>query len=164
MAQTKTHWKKVFDSDYLGSCDIEDGKELKLVIDHVEIRKVKNTNGADEERNVAVFKGDTKPMILNATNCKQIKKFSKSPFIQDWSGVAIQVYVKADIKAFGDVTEGLRIRDFQPKIGKDTLTPEHKAWDGAVKFIKDGGKIEDIKKKYDLSVENELNLLTFKPE
>ena len=108
----KTHWKKAFNSDYLGSCDIDDGTDLKAIIKEVVVKKVKNTDGKEQERNVAIFTDSKlKPMILNATNCKVIKKFTKSPYINDWKNVAVQIYIKNDIKAFGDTTEGLRLRD-----------------------------------------------------
>ena len=102
----KTHWKKVFNSDYLGSCDIDDGTDLKAIIKEVVVKKVKNTDGKEQERNVAIFTDSKlKPMILNATNCKVIKKFTKSPYINDWKNVAVQIYIKNDIKAFGDTTD-----------------------------------------------------------
>ena len=154
--ENKTHWKKVFNSDYLGSCDLEDGKDIKVVIKHVTIMEVKNTDGKKQNRNVATFTDpDLKPMILNVTNCKIIKKFTGSKFIDDWNNVPIQIYVKDDIKAFGDVTEGLRIREIQPKMNKPELLPTLQAWNQAVIYLKGTGTIEGIRKKYELSPENE---------
>ena len=152
----KTHWKKVFNSDYLGSCDLEDGKDLKAIIKSVTVRKVKNTDGKEQERNVASFT-DTKlkPMILNATNCKIVKKFAKSPFINDCNNVAVQIYVKDDIRAFGDVTEGLRIREAQPVMSKPKLTKDMPAWANVVKFLAEGKPIADVEKKYDISAVRE---------
>ena len=113
----KIHWKKVFNSDYLGSCDIPEGKDIVLTISHVQIKKVKNTDGKEQERNIALFTdNNVKPMILNATNCKVIKKFAKSPYIDDWKNIIISVYVKDDIRSFGETTEGLRIRDIHPQL------------------------------------------------
>lgn len=156
----KTHWKKVFNSDYLGSCDIEQGQDLKAVIKSVSVRKVKNTDGKEQERNVAEFTDRAlKPMILNATNCKIVKKFAKSPYINDWVNIPVQIYVKDDIKAFGDITEGLRIRETQPTITKPELTQASAAWPNAVKFIRDGHKIEEIKSKYFISADNEAELV-----
>lgn len=152
----KTHWKKVFNSDYLGSCDLEDGKDLKAVIKSVSVKKVKNTDGKEQERNVAMFTDPKiKPMILNVTNCKVVKKFAKSKFINDWNNVPVQIYVKDDIRAFGDVTEGLRIRDIQPKMDKPKLTPKAEAWNKAIEFLQGTGTIDQIKQKYELSPENE---------
>jgi len=154
--ENKTHWKKVFNSDYLGSCDLEDGKDLRAVIKSVTVRKVKNTDGKEQERNVAEFT-DTKlkPMILNATNCKVVKKFAKSPFINDWNNIPIQIYVKDDIRAFGDITEGLRIREVQPKTDKPVLKPGIQAWDKAIEFLRGTGTIDQIKMKYDMSLTDE---------
>jgi hypothetical protein len=152
----KTHWKKVFNSDYLGSCDLEDGKDLKCVIKSVSIQKVKGTDGKQKDCNVAVFTdAKIKPMILNATNCKVIKSFVKSAYINDWNNVAVQIYIKGDVQAFGDITEGLRIRSSQPSMLKPKLTPTVPAWKNAIVFLKGEGTIDQIKAKYDLSESDE---------
>jgi hypothetical protein len=155
--ETKTHWRKVFLSDYLGSCDLEDGKDLKAVIKNVTVKEVKGTDGKAQERNVATFTdANLKPMILNSTNCKLIKKFAKSVFINDWNNVPIQIYVKDDIKAFGEVTEGLRIRPTQPVMSKPKLIPTIQAWNKAIEYLKTpAGTIDGIKTRYELTPENE---------
>jgi hypothetical protein len=155
----KTHWKKVFNSDFLGSCDLEDGKDLKAVIKNVLVKKVKNTDGKEQDRNVAYFTDSAiKPMVLNATNCKVVKKFAKSPYINDWNNIPVQIYIKDDVRAFGDVTEGLRIRDFQPVMQRPKLSPSSPAWNHAVTYLKGAGTMEEIKKKYDLSESDEEKL------
>jgi hypothetical protein len=155
----KTHWKKVFNSDYLGSCDLEDGKDLKAVIKSVSVQKVKGTDGSEKECNVAIFTDPAlKPMILNATNCKVMKKFTKTPFINDWNKVPVQIYVKDDIKAFGEITEGLRIRPTQPKMDKPVLKPGIPAWAKAIEFLSKEGTIDKIREKYDLSETDEIVL------
>jgi hypothetical protein len=157
--ENKTHWKKVFNSDYLGSCDLEDGKDLKAVIKNVTVKEVKGTDGKAQDRNVATFTdANLKPMILNSTNCKLIKKFAKSVFINDWNNVPVQIYVKDDIKAFGEVTEGLRIRPTQPAMNKPKLTPASQAWPKAIEFLKGAGTMEQVKDKYDLSAKDEETL------
>lgn len=155
--ETKTHWKKVFNSDYLGSCDLEDGKDLKAVIKSVTVKKVKGPDGKEQDRNVATFTDtNLKPMILNATNCKLIKKFSGSVFINDWNNIPVQIYIKDDIKAFGEITDGLRIRPTQPTLSKPVLTPTSKAWQGAIDYLKrPDGTIDGVKSRYELSKENE---------
>jgi hypothetical protein len=153
MLDKKIHWKSVFNSDYLGSCDLEDGKDLKCVIKSVSIQKVKGTDGKQKDCNVALFTDATiKPMILNATNCKVIKSFTKSAYINDWNNVAVQIYIKGDVQAFGDVTEGLRIRESQPSMSKPKLNRDMPAWIKAVEAIKSKSKtIADIEKVYDLT-------------
>jgi hypothetical protein len=153
----KTHWKKVFNSDYLGSCDLEDGKDLKAVIKSVSVKSIKGQDGKEQDRNVAIFTDSKiKPMILNATNCKIVKKFAKSVFINDWNNIPVQIYVKDDIRAFGDITEGLRIRPVQPVMDKPKLTQKSPAWPKAIEFLKtEAGSIEAIKEKYDISEADE---------
>ena len=159
--EAKTHWHKVFLSDYLGACDLDEGKDLKLIIKSVSVKEVKGTDGKKQNRNVAEFTDyKVKPMILNATNCRVIKKFTGSAYIDDWKNVPIQIYIKTDIKAFGDITEGLRIRDIQPKLEKPKLTPNMQAWEQAVKFLSGAGTIDQIKSKYDISKEDEELLKT----
>jgi hypothetical protein len=152
MQTKKTHWKKVFNSDYLGSCDLDDGKDLRAVIKSVEIKKVKGNDGKEQERNVATFTDSKiKPMILNATNCKIVKRFAKSVYINDWNNIPVQIYIKDDIKAFGDITEGLRIREIQPALNKPKLTRDLPAWENVIKYVREGKPLSDIEKKYDIS-------------
>lgn len=155
----KIHWRKVFLSDYLGSCDLEDGKDLKAVIKNVTVRNVKGPDGKEQERNVAAFTDvDLKPMILNATNCKLMKKFAGSVFINDWNNIPVQIYVKDDIKAFGEVTEGLRLRPTQPVMNKPKLTPNSQAWPKAIEFLSKDGTIDQVKAKYELTSQDEETL------
>ena len=151
----KTHWKKVFNKEYLGSHDLDDGKDLVAVIDRVEIREVKGGDGKESKCNVAVFKGKVKPMILNVTNCKAVKKLCGSNYIEDWKEIPVTIYVDDKVKAFGEITEGLRIREKSPNIEKPELTPEHEMWGKAVEHLsKPGSTIKDITKRYKVSKEN----------
>jgi hypothetical protein len=154
--ETKTHWRKVFLSEYLGSCDLEDGIDLKVIIKNVSVRNVKGTDGKEQERNIATFTDPSlKPMVLNATNCKIIKKFAKSVYINDWNNIPVQIFVKDDIKAFGETTDGLRIRPVQPIMSKLKLTPTSKAWANAIEFLKkEGNSISSIESKYELTPED----------
>lgn len=147
----KIHWKKVFNSDYLGSCDLEDGKDLRAIIKNVIVKKVKNSDGKESEKNVAYFTDPKlKPMILNATNCKIIKKFAKSPYINDWNNIPVQIYT-ADVRAFGEMTEGLRIRETQPIMSKPKLTRDMPAWNNAIAALKEKKPLSVIEARYDIS-------------
>lgn len=156
--ETKTHWKKVFNKDYLGACDLEDNKDLKAVIKKVEIREVKDPQGTTSKRNVAIFTTNIKPMILNVSNCKVLKKFAKSQYIEDWVNIPVSIYIKDDVKAFGEITEGLRFRDVQPKVNKPELTPDLQAWAAAITYLKGTGTMILLKEKWNLSQENEQKL------
>ena len=115
MTKTKTHWKKIFNTDYLGSHSLPDGKDIVLTIKTVLERKIKGNNGREEIRPVATFHEKVKPMILNRTNCKAIRALYKTPYIEDWSGKRIQVFIDERIEAFGAIVDGLRIRPYIPK-------------------------------------------------
>jgi len=150
----KTHWHKAFLSDYLGSCDIEEGKTLKCIIKAVTNKSVKLKGDKSSPHNIAEFTDPKiKPMVLNATNCKVIKRFTKSPYINDWVNVPVEIYV-LQLKAFGEETEGLRIKDTQPMFNKPELTPTMPAWENVLKFMRNGGLITEIEKKYTVSDEN----------
>jgi hypothetical protein len=158
MSEKKTHWKKVFNSEYLSSADLESG-DIVLTIRSVSIEEVKGADGKKKECNVARFNEDAKPMILNVTNSKIVKKFTGSRFLEDWKNVPVQIYVDDKAKAFGELTEGLRIRSQQPTLTKPTLKPDTEQWKKAVEFLKTGGgKIEQITKKYSIESSDLENL------
>lgn len=110
----KTHWKKNFNYDYMGAYSLPDGKDVVVTIKETKKEMVIGANGKKEECFVCYFTDSDKPMILNRTNCRTIEKLYGTAFIEDWPGNKIQLYA-ASVKAFGDVTEALRIRDFKPQ-------------------------------------------------
>lgn len=151
----KTHWKKTFNKDYLGAHDLDEGQELKAVVSHVVVRQVKDPQGSASNCNVAIFTEKTiKPMILNVTACKQMKRFTGSHYIEDWKNVPIQIYA-TEVKAFGEITDALRIRDKQPQMTKPDLHPNHPKWAGAVEAYADPKRgLESIQKFFNLTDDN----------
>lgn len=155
----KTHWKKAFNSDYLGSCDIN-GNDLKLTIKEVKLEIVKGHGGVEKSCNVAHFTDDVKPMILNVTNSKTVKKFAGSRYIDDWKNIPVQIYVDPNVKMAGEITEGLRIRTQQPTAEKPALTPENKkVWANALTALREGKSISVIEDRFTLSDEDREKLL-----
>ena len=156
---SKTHWKKLDNPNYLGAYSLQDGenKEINAVIDRVIVEDVSSANGT-EPCKVAYLKG-LKPMILNATNCKIIEKLFNSPYIDDWAGKTITLYV-AKIRAFGSDMEALRVKTTAPVITLPELTPNTEAWANCIKALNNGYTIGQIKEKYKLSKANEADLLT----
>lgn len=113
--ETLTHWKKELPNDYIGAYMMPtDGSDIVLTIDKVLTEKVPGSDGSKKDCLVAHFKENVKPMILNRTNAKTITKVYGTPFIERWRGNKIQIYT-AKVKAFGEQTDALRIRDFKPK-------------------------------------------------
>lgn len=114
MEQNLTHWKKLMNPDYLGAYALQPGQELIVTIKSVANEIVTGTDGKKETCSVMHFVEDVKPLVLNATNSKTITKLLKTPYIEEWSGRKIQLYVEKGIKAFGDIVDAIRVRPFLP--------------------------------------------------
>jgi hypothetical protein len=153
----KTHWRKLKDTNYLGSWDVVD-KELILTIKNIETKKVSTPDGKTEELPVMTFTEDYKPMILNATNFKNIAKAHGSNFIEDWIGKKISIYITS-VKAFGSVVDALRIKPSAPKVEKPELTPDNSKFESIKAKLKSGETTIDTVKQYFNISDNTLNLL-----
>lgn len=116
-----THWKKLTNPDYLGAYSLEDGKDIVLTIERVQVETVTGPEGKKEECMVCHWAEREKPMILNSTNAKMIQKLLKTPYIEEWSGHKIQIGVEM-VKAFGEIVDALRVRSFLP--ATDTMICE----------------------------------------
>ena len=159
---TQTHSKKLHNPDYLGAYSLADnsGKytEQVVTVSKVEMKRVKGLNNKEEDCITCWFVQHPKPMILNATNCKQLVKLSGSEFVENWTGVSVTLYV-SKVKAFGDVVDALRIKAAKTP-SKEELNPTHQKWDGALAAIKSGATtIEAIESKYKLTEENKKLLI-----
>jgi len=120
--EMKTHFKKAFDSPYLSSADITE--TTILTISHVKLEANK-AGRKDEKHNTAYFvekeirPGEAlKPMVLNVTNCKTMKKLTGTAFIDDWQNVPVSIYVDPSVKFGRDMVEGLRISTKPPVIAE----------------------------------------------
>lgn len=108
--ETKTHWKKQHNYNFLGSYSLTEGNDMVLTIKELKPEEIVGTAGKKENGFVCHFaEANVKPMILNKTNCKIIEKVYGSPFIEDWIGKKIQLY-STPVSAFGTTTDALRIR------------------------------------------------------
>jgi len=113
---TSTHWKRMTNSDYFGSHDLmtDTGNygQITVTIQSVSQDKVKGSDGKDSLCIVART-AETKPIILNKTNCKTITKVLGTPIIEKWAGQKIIIGVDK-VKAFGDMADALRVRNTKP--------------------------------------------------
>lgn len=153
----KTHWKKLYNPDYIGAYALMNGDtpiELNVTILSVAKKMIEGEAGKKEECTVATLKGQ-KPWILNATNQKSITKALGSPFIEDWAGKTVTLYV-AKVRAFGETVDALRVKPEAPSIKLPALTPTHERWAGAKTALAAGNiTVEAIKKNFTLTPENE---------
>ena len=108
----KTHIDKLRNPNYLGGWDLQDenGKTNDIIVTIKEVKSefVFNQKAQMEEPVLTVFFLECKPIILNATNRKTLKKVTDTPYIEEMAGKRIQLTTKR-IKAFGEFHDAIRI-------------------------------------------------------
>lgn len=149
--QSKTHWKRLINPDYIGAYALNPDEDLTVTIDFVQREQITGTDGKKEDATVAHLKGH-KPLILNVTNSKSIAKLY-GPYIEGWAGKDITLYASMT-KAFGDVVECLRIRPSVAKRKKPSITPDRLR--NAIKSIVGGQyTTEKLRAQFELTEEQE---------
>lgn len=121
------------DSEYLGADDLDSNVEPVLTIKNLYRGKVTLSRGK-EVKNVIVFAeekangiiGDVRPMIVNSTNRQTMKKLYKQVTANALEGKKIQLFIEHNVRnpSNGEMTDGIRIRDFIPKEGKAYKAPK----------------------------------------
>jgi len=160
MAEQLTHWKKMYNPDYLGAYSL-DNPTMVVTIKAIEKKEVVSDGGKKKMCVVAQLV-DQKQMILNATNLKILDRMY-GHFIEKWIGKKITLYI-ANVKFGSEYVEALRIQEAIPKEGLPELTPSHEKWNDAVKGMSNGVTIAQIKTKYTLSAANEAALKKLIPK
>lgn len=107
--ETKTHFRKLFNPLYLGSHDLEQGKDYTVTIEKIERDvEVIGDGGKKQKKPIIYFKGAPKPMILNSTNSKMIAKILGSKYIEEWTGKSVTIRVVQE-KGFGENMDVIRV-------------------------------------------------------
>ena len=109
------HWKKTTNPNYIGSWDFDDGKDIIVQVQDIRQEMIQNQQGGRDEKLVMYFENGVKPLILNKTNMQATEKATGSPYIDEWVGKKLQLYVTA-VSAFGEMTMAVRIREFAPQV------------------------------------------------
>jgi hypothetical protein len=110
---SQTHWKKLTNPNYLGAYSLDEGKDIVLTIKEVKMETVVGSDGKREDCAVCYWMEREKPMIMNTTNLRMVAKLTGSPYIEKWPGTPVQIGTEK-VRAFGTVTDALRIRDVKP--------------------------------------------------
>lgn len=108
-----THFKKLTNPNYLGAYSLDEGQDIVLTIREVKMEPVVGSDGKREDCAVCYWQENEKPMIMNITNLKMVAKLTGSPYIEKWPGTPVQIGTEK-VRAFGTVTDALRIRDVKP--------------------------------------------------
>lgn len=123
--ETKTHYRKAFDSPYLSSADIVDPIVLtikRVVLEQDRTKKTKDEFNTAYWVEREIRPGETlKPMILNATNSKFLAHMTGSKWIDDWAGHTVEVYVDNNVRFGKETVEGLRLTKAAARPPNDLL-------------------------------------------
>lgn len=153
---SKTHYRNVMKSDHLGVADIEDlvdeKKRLVFTISHVNQEFGAKVAGRKIDANIAYFKENIKPLVLNATNSRVVAGFCGSPFVEDWKNVSVELYVDKNVKMKGEVVGGVRISKKQPQPFA-VLNPQHEQWGMAKEKILGGMTRQELESFFVVSDE-----------
>lgn len=157
----KHHYRNVFKSDHLGSADLEDliekGSNLIFTIQYAKQERGVKVAGKKVDANIVYFKEPIKPLVINATNGKILRRFAGSPMVEDWNNIVVELYIDENVRAVsGGTTQGVRIREIQPKLEVKVFTEE--MFERAKKA---NANIENIKKTYQVSAEIEKKYLEY---
>ena len=156
---TKTHFKKVFNSPYLSSSDLEG--MINLTIKHVR-QEPDKTKRTKELFNTAYFVESAlpdglplKPMILNVTNSKMVVSLTNSKYIEDWANIPVSIYVLENVRIGRDVTEGLRISPNQPSKVLPLLTRDDPKFQKAIESYRANGNLNKVLERMTVSEEDQ---------
>lgn len=127
---SKTHWKKAFNPNYIGAWTLEEGKDMVVTIAAAKKEELTNVDGKKEECLVLHLVGQ-KPMVCNKTNAKTISIVTGSPYLEEWAGKSIQLYVE-QVRAFGETVPALRVRPVRPAEKKKLNADQYKRMVAAV--------------------------------
>ena len=120
------------DSEYLGAEDIDDDVEPVLTIDALWNGMVTLQRGK-ENKDVLSFKEErvpgimlqVRPLIINSTNRKTLRKLFGDAKADTLVGKQIQLYIDHKVRdpQDGGFTDGIRIRPFKPRVKEQTVPP-----------------------------------------
>jgi len=159
--ETNIDCRKYRKSTHLAAADLDamyvEGKPLIFTIKEVWYDTKVDVSGEKTDGYFCSFKEPIKDMVINSTNRKVIAGFArKKGFneidcwnIGNWNGIRIEFFVLRDIKAFGKVQDGIRIKPMQPEEKKKPIFSEANFEKANIA----NANIETIEKAYQLTEE-----------
>lgn len=115
--ETKTHWKALIDTNYLGAYSFNDQvNEIVVTIKNVVVDEVFNPQEHKSElcrimhfEEETVNGVDVKPFIINKTNCERVEKLYGTGYIEDWVGKRIILF-KTTTQVAGETVDCVRVK------------------------------------------------------
>jgi len=153
----KTHWKTYHNPDYIGAYAFQENERKILQIKSARQEAVIGASGKREDCLVVHFSSADKPLICNVTNSKAISKVAGSPYIEDWAGHHIELFV-TQVSAFGDTVDAVRVKTTAPKLVKPRMTDKQQAQ--AIKRLAAGQLTRETIEQHYLIDDNDWEALT----
>lgn len=124
---SKTHWKALADtSQYLGKQHFGPDEKKDVTIESVEEQIVENhaKRTKDVKAIMHFVEDDVRPWIVNKTNRGKIAELLESPFIEDWFGKRITLWVDPKVPNNFDPTNPGAVRVW-PTLPETTVVCEN---------------------------------------
>src|SRR6266853_344151 len=111
-----THYRTMYDKDYLGSWDLPPGRDVNVTIESVKSAELVAVGGKKNKKPVISFVGKEKKFVCNVTNAKAIAALYGN-YVEAWKGKRITHYVSQtrDPSTGGDI-DCLRVRPTTPVV------------------------------------------------
>ena len=165
MTDNKTHYRKAFKSSHLGVADLEDslesGSNLVFNIKEVKQQLGMMVAGRKGNHNIAYFVEDIKPLVLNVTNSKMLKTLiGGSPWVEDWNGIRVQLYIDSGVRFKGDTVSGIRLRGAPKPPPRAIVTPDKKTiWEHAKNAYKRDGNFDKVLERANISLAHQHKII-----
>lgn len=107
-------WEKIIDPNFINAELIgEEGAEKVVTIKDIDMAECYDDQTKTKIQKQTVFFEECKPMVLNKTNAKALKKLFSPNSDNPADAFGHRVILKVEkVKAFGKITTGIRIKEF----------------------------------------------------
>ena len=107
-------WEKIIDPNFINAELIgEEGAEKVVTIKDIDMEECYDEQTKTKIQKQTVFFEECKPMVLNKTNAKALKKLFSPNSDNPADAFGHRVILKVEkVKAFGKITTGIRIKEF----------------------------------------------------
>lgn len=107
-------WEKIIDPNFINAELIgEEGAEKVVTIKDIDMAECYDDQTKTKVQKQTVFFEECKPMVLNKTNAKALKKLFSPNSDNPADAFGHRVILKVEkVKAFGKITTGIRIKEF----------------------------------------------------
>ena len=114
MTDARTHYKSMYDKDYLGSWELPKERDITVTIESVKGGELVAIGGKKNKKPIISFVGKEKKFVCNVTNAKAIAGMYGN-FVEEWKGKRIALYVgqTRDPSTGGEI-DCIRVRPTAP--------------------------------------------------